>query len=512
MGSGKESVTLLEKKERRREMERVKREGRVLGAIAVFILGALLWSNDGVNRYRKAVAQTFQLFPRPVSPLSGYGMLEVDDPSGADGRESFRWVQTHAMALVRIGAYETVRDLGTTPYPLMVFDASAENGDTPINWSESPRGRHPGNSHDGGVNMDLGYYMTSLKGKVLTPDYAVCTEHYEKGGDGTWKDAAMCLDRADRLDTPRMARFLITLFRIHGEMFNHGLIEEIGIDGYARAQVLDQVRSWGAQKKYGASRAMAEEMEILFTCDAFQGWQTYHHHHIHLRLRDLDYDGTCRRALNNLMAEDRRIESELLRQAGRGGPFLSLSLLSTDLERAVEVELLPTGVRVENLRFRIDGGEWRRPQPWDPRNRAVFEVSPPTSGQRNRFRVEGEFSDSLGQKRRVTAEGEFPDQDSRLQIGIDPERVRYDLREEAGKLYLIPRFPAFYRVLVTGMELRILRSGAREPEVYPVLGPDREIVVENPPERPVIQGELFLSCAGRRGLKIPVYFSSRGGE
>ena len=42
-------------------------------------------------------------------------------------------VQTHAMALVRIGAYETVRDLGTTPYPLMVFDASAENGDTPIN-------------------------------------------------------------------------------------------------------------------------------------------------------------------------------------------------------------------------------------------------------------------------------------------------------------------------------------------------------------------------------------------
>lgn len=476
----------------------------------ICVLGGMLLANDGVNRYRKVVPTTLHLFPQPVSPQAGYAMLDHDDESGADGDVRYRWAQRHAVALVRICAFETARDLGVGDHPLMVFDLSAENGDTAINWGEKPIGRHPGNSHDGGINLDLGYYLTSLAGRVRTPDYAACTEHYVRQTDGTWKDEFMCLDRADRLDTPRMSRFLLALFRIHLDCFGGGLLEEIGIDFQVRNQVLEQVSHWAQRGKYGSSPAIVSEMKRVFTCDAYEGWQKYHHHHVHLRLRDLDYAGSFRTPLEEILARDRQNESDLRRAQGEEGPFLRLSLLSTDLSRAIEAELLPTGEHVANLRFRLDEGEWQGPEAADPRNRKVFDLPQVFSEQAGKAKVRAEFTDSRGNRRSLEGELLLPPLDVRLKIAIEPGRLNCTVSIDGGKIRLVPEFPAFYRNLLTQVSLVVTRSGGESPESVPLEGPGKEAVIESSDDKPVILIELRAACAGRRVHLIPVYVRDHG--
>lgn len=460
-------------------------------ALVLLALPALLVANDGVDRYRKAVPNTFRLFPAPVAPEAGYQVLPRDMEGGADGDLRFRWAQPHAVALVQVAARAVAKDLGTGPHPMAIMDLSAENGDTPVD-GRVPKGRHPGGSHDGGLNLDLGYYLTSLKGKVYTPDYAAATEHFERRPDGTWKDVPQCLGPADRLDVPRQARFFLELFRIDRASFGGDLLEEIGVDFQVRQPVLAQVRAWAQTGQFGADAGLVEAMERVFTSDEAEGWARTHHHHCHLRLRDLPLLGAHRKALEALRA---RARGEA--QGMKAG--LEAALLSTDLGRSVEVEWPGT---VTEARFRLAGGAWTHAQPGDPRNRAVLEL--PESREAVAVTVEAEAQvDGRVATRTITLE--LPAQDPRLAVAVETSRLTGDAVEAAGQVRVRPRFPQAYLAWVTETALVVHRRG-RAPEKVAVAGPGAEVVLDREGLERV---DLRVLCSQRRALQVPLWVALR---
>ncbi len=467
------------------------------GFVLCLALGTTLAANDGVDRYRKAVPNTFQLFPQPVSPDAGYGILAQDMKGGADGDIRHRWAQPHAVDLVRIAARAVVRDLGPGPHPLLIMDASSENGDTPVQLDPAPLGRHPGGSHDGGLNLDLGYYLTSLKGKVYTPDFAAATEHFEARPDGSLKDVPQCLGPADRLDVPRTARFFAELFRIHREAFRCDLLEEIGVDFQVRQPVIAQVRQWAASGKYGASQAMVDDMEIILTSDEANGWARTHHHHLHLRIRDLPTLGMHRAAIAILCTRARQEEAEL-RTATEARPGLAVSLLSTDLSRSLEAELLPTGAKVKDLRFRVVGSSWRHAQPGDARNRAVLDLPRATTAGTAMVEAEGLAQDGKPFQLKVTVE--LPEQNPRLGIAVDPAALKADVKESLEGLSIQPRIPTSFRAWVTETALLLHREGQKV---------ERRVLQDSLEQQVDAKGltkvELQVVCSGRKAALVPVW-------
>ncbi len=467
------------------------------GGLALCLVGAALTANDGVDRYRKAVPNTFRLFPQPASPEAGYGILTKDMKGGADGDIRHRWAQPHAVDLVRVAARAVARDLGPGPHPLLIMDASSENGDTPVQFDPAPQGRHPGGSHDGGLNLDLGYYLTSLLGKVYTPDFAAATEHFEARPDGSLKDVPQCLGPANRLDVPRTARFFVEIFRLHREAFRCDLLEEIGVDFQVRQPVIAQVGQWAASGKYGASQAMVDDMELILTSDEAEGWARTHHHHFHLRIRDLPTLGMHRGAIAALRARARQEETEL-RAAAEAKPGLAVSLLSTDLSRSLEAELLPTGVKVKDLRFRVDGSSWCHAQPGDPRNRAVLEL--PRTNASGKALVEAEGLGQDGKPFQLKVTVDLPEQDPRLGIAVDPGGLRANVNETPEGLRIQPRIPASFRAWVTETALVLHREGQK---------PERQVLKDSQ-EQPVdakglTKVELQVICSGRKAVQVPIW-------
>lgn len=174
--------------------------------LGLVLLSTLSWAhaNDGRNRYEQGVPANLFHLHAPVSAQAGFRVLAEDMANGADGDPAFRWVTRPALALLRLTSRRTHEVLGAAPFPYPVFDLASENGDTPLKVGpEGSRGRHPGGSHDGGVNLDLGYYLTSERGLHESPDYAACSEHHKPGAEGKPVDANICKGPADRLDTPR---------------------------------------------------------------------------------------------------------------------------------------------------------------------------------------------------------------------------------------------------------------------------------------------------------------------
>lgn len=467
------------------------------GLVLCLAMGTALAANDGVDRYRKAVPNTFLLFPQPVSPDAGYGILSQDMRGGADGDIRHRWAQPHAVALVRVAARAVARDLGPGPNPLLIMDASSENGDTPVQFDPAPHGRHPGGSHDGGLNLDLGYYLTSLKGKVYSPDFAAATEHFETRPDGSLKDVPQCLGPADRLDVPRTARFFVELFRIHREAFHCDLLEEIGVDIQVRQPVIAQVRQWAAAGKYGASRTMADDMEMILTSDEAEGWARTHHHHLHLRIRDLPTLGTHRPAIAALRARARQEEAELC-AAAETRPRLAVALLSTDLSRSLEAELLPMGAAVKDLRFRVDGSAWQHAQPGDPRNRAVLDL--PGMTVAGIALVEAEGLDRYGKPIHLKASVELPEQSPRLGIAVDPAALRAEVAETPEGLHIQPRIPASFKAWVTETALVLHREGQKAERR--VLEGDQAHRVD---AKCLTKVELQVICSGRKAVHVPIW-------
>ena len=263
-----------------------------------FLLSVALWSAAGT-------AQELCYFG-DTAP-SYYNLLKGDKQGGADGRAEFRWARRYAIAAVKLAAYRVFKEMGRAKFGPAIFDCSNEGGLTPFEiQGNGCRQRHPGSSHDGGVNLDIGYYLKDLKGKFYTPDYAACTDHF-KGR----KDAYRCLGKPDKLDVARQALFYVELFRIHLEWFRGQLLREVGIDEKVRKAVLEQLLRWEKHNKYGVTKALIKEIMQRWNSDPYEGWAWSHHHHTHLRFSALKEDGKMKQTIGLLVLK--AIKNDLLK-------------------------------------------------------------------------------------------------------------------------------------------------------------------------------------------------------
>ncbi len=232
----------------------------------------------------QAFSQPFELENFGEVSANYFTLLSHDMKGGADGRAEFRWARPFAVAVVRIAAKKVFDTMGPADFGPSIFDCSDEGGLTPFDVNaKTCRQRHPGRSHDSGLNLDIGYFLKSLKGLHYAPDYAACSNHFEGS-----KDAYICLGPPDKLDVQRQALFYVVLFSIHLNSFKGHLIREVGIDSHVKTAVLDVVSRWLRQKKYGVTPRILQQMKERMASDPFEGWAYSHHHHTHLRFASID--------------------------------------------------------------------------------------------------------------------------------------------------------------------------------------------------------------------------------
>ncbi|WP_374436806.1 hypothetical protein [Inhella sp.] len=480
--------------------------GRRLAALACasLLCASLVQANDGRNRYEQGIpTQLFHLHA-PVSPQAGFRVLAEDMDGGADGDPAFRWVTRPALALVRLASHRTHARLGAAPLPFPVFDLASENGDTPLQIGpEGPRGRHPGGSHDGGLNLDLGYYLTSEQGRHETPDYAACNEHHKPGADGQLVDANICKGPADRLDTPRQAFFLLELLRLDRERFGGEWVEAIGIDAQVRQAVLAQARQWAAQRQHGVTPALVQTLDALFASSPYEGWAYSHHHHVHLRLRPLEGSGRHRAAFARLIEQDRALEAQLLAgsaAAARGCALLT-ELSSFNLARELDLRLAGPGcTQVRTLRLRFQGGAWEAPRdPLEPLHHVLDAPATPAFGT---AQAEAELGFADGEQALLRREVALPAQAPWLRVRVEARDFVGRSQTQADGLAVRLDFPPAHAVLIDQIQLLVQRRGAPAPERVPLPLAQPQALLPNAAEIAFIEAEVGLSKRIR--LRVPV--------
>jgi hypothetical protein len=451
-------------------------------------------------------------FPPPVGAVSGYRFLPSDMPGGADGDPAFRWAQPHAVAAVRLAAHETTTALGPGPEPMAIFDLSAENGDTPIDWAPGKpgRGRHPGGSHDGGLNLDVGYYLASLKGRVLDPDYAACTDHHDLKPDGQWVEASTCRGPADRLDVPRQALFFLRLFRLNREDFDNDLLEEVGLDLQVRDRVLSLLRGWIKDGRHDATMELLADMERTFTSDAWEGWSGSHHHHAHLRFRDTPTRGRHRAAVERLMTRERNMDAKLAATLLGQSVSLRARVLSSGLERAVEVQLLPMEEVARSARYRVGRGPWVDPDPSRRHHAAVMDlaVGPvPTDGS---VTVQAELTMMDGERKVLEEVVTLPRQDPRLHVAVDAARLEVVVKRQGPRWSLGLLYPDAYRPYITAVQYQVFRGvPVEKPEQVEGPPPSFSATFQDDPTQPPVQllrARVLLS--GRQEVLVPTFVAA----
>lgn len=482
-------------------------------------------ANDGRNRYDSGVPAELVHLHAPVSAQAGFRVLASDMPGGADGDPRFRWATRPAVALTRLAARRTVEALGTGPYPLAIFDLTSENADTPIEFGpQGPHGRHPGGSHDGGYNLDLGYYLTSEQGRVETPDPAACTDHFRPGtpAGATPVEDGICHGPADRLDTDRQALFMLELVRWHSERFSGELLEAIGIDAQVRLKVLARANEWARTKRFGVSAARVAEMERLFASSPYEGWAHAHHHHIHVRLLPMDPGGKHAARIAALVQEDRALEARLLAQPGAepgaaaDGCTLVTELTSQALARSLDLQIVgtdprcmlagagkptPRGATLKSLRFRIDGGEWAAPEdPLFPMHHVVDVAAATTFST---LAAEAELTFADGHQRVLKRTVALPSQPAWLRVRVDASHFVGRARAEGDGLLLSLEFPPVDAVLVDHIDFLVRRQGAAAPER--VKADVKQTSLHVPDAATVESVEAEVGLSKRVRLKVPVF-------
>lgn len=350
------------------KMSKLSISASVLFVISVSVSG-VAHGNDGIDAHKGDKGTVFEYFPEPSSKAEGYRILPHDFEGGADGKSEFRWARPFAVTVTQYLSMKVARDFGISPYPLSIFDLSAENGDTPVMMNKDKlRGRHPGDSHDGGINIDLGYYLKDEKGIKYTPDFSACTGHFDDKGE----DAYKCTGEADRLDVGRQTYFYLNLFKLNKEIFNKTLLKEIGIDREIEKKVLVRMKKWIAQGTNYASEELLEDMMKIFTNDPFEGWARAHHHHTHIRFFPVDEIPRLRDCVDAVEKMKEVLEKKLLKEKVviKGGVY------SYNFSRYVEFEL--KGIKREDIQFcffRINGGDWEDGLLWKHACRGSKEIS-----------------------------------------------------------------------------------------------------------------------------------------
>lgn len=516
------------------------------GALLLLLPAGRGLANDGRDRYQHGTPNLFFHLDQPLAPGAGYRVLPHDLEGGADGEPMFRWAQSVPLAVVELAARRTVTELGLGPVPAALFDLSAENGDTPIDFDPSPsaahrprppRGRHPGGSHDGGVNLDVGYYLTSVKGKLLAEDLAACTEHYDPvklDARGRPLDLNRCVGSADRLDVERQAMFYLELLRLNRDRFDNQLLDEIGVDEAVFKAVRQRLQSWSVTTAHGTKPIDVLDLQAICTFDRWDGWQKYHHHHTHLRFHPISRTGPLRTAVQGIEREARKIRASMAYDRHSTWPAaLDARLLSYRLERAVEVHLVEVPGRpskVASVRYRLAGGEWQLPDNADDDQRYLFDLPVALQPAAGSVRVEAEVTLLDNSKAQLTVSVALPRQEPRLRVGHVPGTIEGQSAAVGGRLRLSVMFPNELRHLVTSVNYRVYPSAGGEAVSYRVdagwFAPDPDAGGAADPRRSRsteprldltlprqqkgtigwVEAEVMLS--GRLAVTVPIHLSS----
>lgn len=471
-------------------------------------------ANDGVDRYEGPTCTPLRLFDEPTTKAAGYRFLSRDFQGGADGDSAFRWAVDLGVALVRLSARKVAKTLGPGEYPMAIFDLSSENGDTPVSFSDSsaPQGRHPGGSHDGGWNLDLGYYLTSLDGREFTPDFAACTEHFS--GEDDHPDAYQCMGPADRLDVDRQALLFLELIRIHHEDFGDGLIEEIGIDARVQESVMARLAQWVRSRRHRATPALVEELSRRMTSDLYEGWARSHHHHLHLRLQRINSLGPRRPEVESLLSRERDLDLELRESRG---PALFTRIGSCGLQRGLELSILGAD-EVRSVEYRVGSGPWREPASVEGGFRHVEGLTSRPGRASTRVTVEARVTLSSGAQQQLRRTVTLPRQDPELWIAFRAGQVRVRaVRLPSDAVHLWLELPNAYSRLITrvGYEL-IPRQGqpirgetttsGSQARPYAV----RVVVPHNRGE--IVLARAMVQLSGRFEISLPFLIPVRSSE
>ncbi|MCK5689271.1 hypothetical protein KAI87_08375 [Myxococcota bacterium] len=437
-------------------------------------------ANDGRDRYQKGYPNLFTHLYAPISDGAGYRVLAEDMEGGADGDPAYRWAQSHTLALVEVAARRTFETFGKGAYPMAVFDLASENGDTPIGFGEktksgkwtAPRGRHPGGSHDGGLNLDLGYYLTSLKGLVEKEDYAACTDHYKKDEAGELKDQYMCTGEAERLDVDRQSYFLLELLKQHRDVFGGSLLGEVGIDKEVKDKVRARLAKWLKAKKYGVTKTHLTDFETNFTHDRWGGWQRFHHHHIHLRIQDFETGGPLRPKVAGLEKEARRIRALLAGQQDKTKKaVLDGQLLSYRSERAVMMHVLPqNGGVIKKVEFKETDGSWKPAD--DPIDDHRYTIDMPVGLRKTdgKYEATARVFYTDGKSEEISAKIHLPKQDVRLKSAYVPGTITSKMKVRGNKISLSLNYPETLEKLLTKVSYYLYPADGSEPIVQDVYG------------------------------------------
>ena len=496
--------------------------------ILVLGLSSTAFANDGRDRYRGVGPNLLMLFPEPLPGELGYRFLPRDMPGGADGDPAFRWAQPRAIALVRLAADQVAKKFGPSKNgaTVAVFDCAAENGDTPVGFApgKPPRGRHPGGSHDGGLNLDLGYYLTSLVGRHYTPDHAACTDHFEKqaekapAGSETPADLYRCVGVADRLDLDRQAYFLLRLFELDMRYTQGEWIDEIGIDGVVRAAVLDRVQIWKRQGKNGATKKLLVTMQASLVSDRWEGWASSHHHHIHLRLLHLKTSGRYRHGFRRLLNAARTLDRRLLGVAAkgkaakgtaqRGHGFLRTRLLSVGVRRAVEFDLYAHG-GVSAVRFEAAGRKADPDPARHPCLSGVIDLPAGPSATASEISVEAELTLTGGQVRRLQETLRLPRAEAHLWVEVNPAFIRPQVDVFDHQIQARFEMPQPYFVYFTGLTYEIHRGGSAEMESLKAGGLGHTMIIQrkNKAGRPLHKVDAVLTFSSRYEIRLPIFIN-----
>jgi hypothetical protein len=489
----------------------------LLGLLSIILIPGVTPANDGLDRYNGPTVLVH--LHAPISMKAGFTVLKEDLEGGADGAPAFRWLRPEVAAVIQLVAADTYRVMGESATPLAIFDLSAENGDTPVEWDESsrPSGRHPGNSHDGGLNPDLGYFLTTLRGKFDDPDYAACDDHYsatEKDEKGNPKDLQHCAGPANRLDVDRQTYFYLRLFQMHAEQFDHQLLETVGIDHQVRQAVLAKARAWKNAGKYRITDSVIGEMEQLMTDDPWGGWARYHHHHTHLRFRNLDESGPFRKPLLDLAVKTRTLEMELLRDLAPGQKvFLKANLYSYRLGRSIEVSLLrPRTLAVKSCQYRLKDGEWFAAETPEDDYRYVFELPRRPTLKERSLTIEAKVTLGDDTSVSLTRDIFLPADNPGLTVEVHREAINADYRIEStggGELWqLFLTCPPVYRRFITGVEFQVyFKDDSLEPTTLKGSGEGYSATYESKERGNIRCIEAVVTLSKRSKLLVPVFFS-----
>lgn len=492
-------------------------EGTTIAGFAAccgLVWASAAYANDGVDRYQGPTCTELRAFDGPVSEAAGYRFLPRDFRGGADGDSAFRWARDVGVALVRLSARHVAQTLGAGPFPMAVFDLSSENGDTPVSFSDTvaPRGRHPGGSHDGGWNLDLGYYLTSLEGREFTPDFAACTDHF--GSDDDHPDAYQCVGPADRLDVDRQALFLLEVVRVHHDDFNDDLIEEIGVDARIQEALLARLGQWVRSRRHRTTRALVNELERRMTADLYEGWARSHHHHLHLRLQRIDTMGALRPRVEALLQGEQELDQEL---APGQGPALNARVRSCGLERSVAFSILRSE-EVQRCEYRVGNGAWRGAASSERGFRHVEEIASRPGRSERTVTVDARVTLRSGTQQVLRQQLVLPRQDPELWIAVRPERIEIRaVRLSNEAVHLSVDLPLAYRRYVTRVRYVLDPSQGQ-----PILGesstpsnttrsyPVRMALPSA--RREIVLARAYLQLSGRLEIMVPFVIPTRSVE